>query len=276
MKQSIALILIVVSTTFSIAQKKEKIKGSKTVTTKVKEISNFTNLEVSDNIEVFFEKGETSSLKIEADDNLQEIIAVNSSENNLQIRTTKQITRFNKLIVRITYANDIKSIIVKDDAIVNAIQEITTDDLTIKLLDNSKLFMNVNAQNFVLQADNKANIELNLKGETAKIIMSENSRMKSLIKVTDLACDLYQKTQAKIEGSATKGIIRLDNNAELIAEKLHIKSIDVTVEQGADCSINAEKEIVIAASGKSQIQLYGSPKITLERFDDEAKLIKKK
>jgi hypothetical protein len=32
----------------------------------------------------------------------------------------------------------------KDDAIVNAIQEITSDDIVIKSLDNSK-FMNVNA-----------------------------------------------------------------------------------------------------------------------------------
>jgi hypothetical protein len=186
MKQSIAIILILLSTTFVVAQKKEKIKGSKVVTTKLRDISNFNNLEVSGNIEVFFEKGETSNLKIEADDNLHAFIEVTSFDNTLQLRTTKQITRFSKLVVRITYANDIKSIITKDDAIVNAIQEITSDDIVIKSLDNSKLFMNVNARNFVLQADNKSNIELNLKGETAKIIMSENARMKALVNVTDL------------------------------------------------------------------------------------------
>jgi molybdopterin/thiamine biosynthesis adenylyltransferase len=73
----------------------------------------------------------------------------------------------------------------KDDAIVNAIQEITSDDIVIKSLDNSKPFMNVNARNFVLQTDNKSNVELNLKGETAKIIMSENARIKALVTVTD-------------------------------------------------------------------------------------------
>jgi hypothetical protein len=276
MKQSIAIILILLSTTCVVAQKKEKIKGSKVVTTKLRNISNFNNLEVSGNIEVFFEKGETSNLKIEADDNLHAFIEVTSFDNTLQLRTTKQITRFSKLVVRITYANDIKSIITKDDAIVNAIQEITSDDIVIKSLDNSKLFMNVNARNFVLQADNKSNIELNLKGETAKIIMSENARMKALVNVTDFACDMYQKSQAKIEGTANSGTIRLDNNAELIAEKLQIKSINITTEQSADCSVIADKEIVINASGKSEIQLYGSPKIELKQFDDEAKLLKKK
>lgn len=276
MKQSIAIILILISTTFVVAQKKDKIKGSKIVTTKLRDISNFNNLEVRDNIEVFFEKGETSNLKIEADDNLHAFIAVTSFDNTLQLSTTKQITRYSKLIVRITYAHDIKSIITKDDAIVNAIQEITSDDIVIKSLDNSKLFMNVNARNFVLQTDNKSNVELNLKGETAKIIMSENARIKALVTVTDFGCDMYQKSQAKIEGTANTGIIRLDNNAGLIAEKLQIKSINITAEQSADTSVYADKEIVINASGKSEVRLYGSPKIELKQFDDEAKLLKKK
>ena len=38
MKHSIAVILILLATSFAVAQKKEKIKGSKIVTTIVKEI----------------------------------------------------------------------------------------------------------------------------------------------------------------------------------------------------------------------------------------------
>jgi hypothetical protein len=146
----------------------------------------------------------------------------------------------------------------KDDAIVNAIQEITSDDIVIKSLDNSKPFMNVNARNFVLQTDNKSNVELNLKGETAKIIMSENARIKALVTVTDFT-DMYQKSQAKIEGTANTGIIRLDNNAGLIAEKLQIKSINITAEQSLDTSVYADKEIVINAMA-TEVRLYGSPK----------------
>jgi hypothetical protein len=276
MKQSIALILILVSTTFAVAQKKEKIKGSKVVTNEVKEISNFSNLEVSDNIEVFLEKGETSSLKIEADDNLQDVIAATTIGTVLQLRTTKTVTRFKKLIVRITYADPIKSITTNNDAIVNAIQEIHSDSLTIKSFDDSKLFLNIVANNFTLQTDKKSSIELNLKGEIAKIVMSENSQLKSLVKVTDFTCDMYQKSAAKIEGNADIGMIRLDNDSKLIAEKLQIKSITMIAEQAAEGIVNAEKDIVISASEKSEIQLYGSPKIELKRFDDEAKLLKKK
>jgi hypothetical protein len=276
MKQSITLLLILLCTTFAVAQKKEKIKGSKVVTNKVKEISNFNTLEVSDNIEVIFEKGEIPVVKIETDDNLQDQIAVTSVGSTLKLHTLKEITRFAKLIVRITYTTEINSITTKNEAIVNAIQEIHSDNLSIKSFDNSKLFLNIVATNFTLQGDQKSSIELNLKGENAKIVLSENARLKALVKVTDFACDLYQKTEAKIEGNANSGAIRLDNNASLTAAKLQIKSITLVAEQGSEGSVNAEKEIVISASEKSEIQLYGSPKITLQRFDDEAKLLKKK
>ena len=276
MKQSIALLLILLCTTFAVAQKKEKIKGSKVVTNKVKEISDFNTLEVSDNIEVIFEKGEIPVVKIETDDNLQDQIAVTSVGSTLKIHTLKEITRFTKLIVRITYTNEINSITTKDDAIVNAIQEIHSDNLSIKSFDSSKLFLNIVSKNFNLQTAQKSTIELNLKGENAKIVMSDNSELKALIKGTDFACDMYQKAKAKIEGNADSGAIRLDNNAILTAAKLQIKSITLVAEQGSEGSVNAEKEIVISASEKSEIQLYGSPKITLQRFDDEAKLLKKK
>ena len=276
MKHWIAVILILLSTTFSIAQKKEKIKGSKTVTTKVKEISNFNNLEVSDNIEVFLEKGEFSVLKIEADDNLQDQIAVTTVGSTLQLQTIKNITRFTKLIVRITYNSEINSITAKNDAIINAIQEIHSDKLSIQSLDESKLYLNIVSNNFDLQTAQKSTVELNLKGENTKIVMSDNSELKALIKSTGLAFDMYQKTKAKIEGNSDSATIRLDNDSKLTAEKLQVKNINLMVEQGSDCSLNAEKEIVISASGKSQIQLYGSPKIELNRFDDEAKLLKKK
>jgi hypothetical protein len=53
-------------------------------------------------------------------------------------------------------------------------QEITSDDIVIKSLDNSILWMLM--RNFVLQTDNKSNVEF-LKGENW-IIMSEMHELK--------------------------------------------------------------------------------------------------
>ena len=72
-------------TTIAVAQKKEKIKGSKIVTVWVKEIPSFENIEINDNFEVFLVKSDKPSLEIEADDNLHEIINYEVAGETLRV-----------------------------------------------------------------------------------------------------------------------------------------------------------------------------------------------
>lgn len=275
MKKYAAILLLLLSTTFTLAQKKEKIKGSKTVTVEQREIGNFEALVVEDNLEVRLERGERAELKIEADENLHEIITLYESDNSLRIYTSKQATNFKKLIVRITYTSDLKSITSKNETTVTAIQEILSKDFVIKVQDASQLFLNVNATNFVLQSDNKSKTELNLKSENTTIELSKNSSLKALINTTNLKVDMYQKSNAAIEGEATNAIIRLDNNANLVANKLSLKNADVTTESYSNCNVNVMTSVIIDAANKSEIQLVGAPKIEIRKFVDEARLIKK-
>ena len=62
MKKHTALFLLLLVTTLTFAQKREKVKGSKIVTTSIKETGNFDAIEVDDNLEVYLEKGEKSVL----------------------------------------------------------------------------------------------------------------------------------------------------------------------------------------------------------------------
>lgn len=275
MKKYTVILLLLLSTTFALAQKKEKIKGSKTVTVEQKQIGNFENLEVEDNLEVYLEKGEENGIKIEADDNLHDIVKIDLSENTLRLHTSKEAVNYKKLIVRVTYTNDLKMVTSKNEATVNAIQEIQLDDITFKTFNYSKLYLNINAKNFILQSDDKSKTELNIKSENTTIELSKNAALKALISTIDLKCDLYQKSNATLEGDVTNAIIRLDNNSILTGNKLNVKNADVTTESYTNCSLFAETTVIIDAADKSEIQLLGTPKIEIRKFADEAKLIKK-
>jgi hypothetical protein len=56
---------------------------------------------------------------------------------------------------------------------------------------------------------------------------------------------------------------------------LTIKDLELITESYSTASINAETSLSISAGEKSEIQIYGNPKIEIRRFDDEAKLLKK-
>ncbi|AWG21588.1 DUF2807 domain-containing protein [Flavobacterium faecale] len=275
MKKTTTILLLLLCTSLAFAQTKEKIKGSKAVTTKLENLTGFKSIEVGDNLEIYLEKGESPSLKIEADDNLHDIIATSVKDSVLYLSTTKEAYRFKKMMVYVTYTNALGLVTAKNEAMINALQELQLDTLKVKAYNEAKLFLNVNTKNFVLETNDKVRTELNLKSEKGKVILSQNSFLKALVKTENFTCDLYQKTTAEIEGNSTNAKIRLDNNGNFTGRKFSCKNIKLIAESYSNCSINAETDISISANGKSEIQLIGSPKIEMVNFADEVKLFKK-
>lgn len=273
-KFTVALLLSFV-TFIGSAQKSEKIKGSRNVTTESKNSVDFNLLEVDDNLEVYLQLGENTAIKVEADDNLQDVIEITSNGKALYIHTTKDVTRYKKMIVRITYTSELNKIIARGKSEINVIQGIIVDTLNVRTYDKSKMFMNATVSNFSLEGDDKSTTELNLKSINSKIVMSKDSEIKALINATDLTCDLYQNASAKIEGDAANGTIRVDNGSKLTADKLNIKKLTILSEGSSVAAINALETVAIEAYNKSEIDLYGNAKIDLRNLTEEAKLIKK-
>ena len=275
MKKSTALLLLLLVTTFTFAQKREKLKGSKIVTTSIKEVGEFDGIEADDNLEVYLERGEKNEIKIEADDNLHEIIGMDLRDKMLRLYTTKESTIFKKLIVRVTYTKSLNKVIAKNESAIYAIQELQLDDITFNSYDYSKLFLNANAKKFTLIADDKSKTELNLKSDDGSLQLSKSASIKALVAAIKFKCDLYQKANATIEGITEKGTIRLDNNSTFTGTKFTLKEANVTTEGNSTGTILAETTISIAAGDKSELTLFGNPKVELTRFSEEAKLIKK-
>jgi hypothetical protein len=275
MKKYTVLLLVLLVSTLALAQKNEKIKGSKIVTIEQKDIGDFDAIEVNDNVEVYLDRGEKCELKIEADDNLHDIITYDLSAKTLRINTTKAATNYKKLIVRITYTKELKRITTKNETILFAIQEIQLDDIAFEAYDNSVLNLNVNSGNFSLKSSDKSQTELNLKSENATIELSKNASLKALLTSLELKCDLYQKSKAVLEGDVTNANIRLDNNAVFTANNLILKNAQLLAESYSNCSINVSTNINIDASGHAEIQLYGDQKIEIKRLADNAVLSKK-
>ena len=103
----------------------------------------------------------------------------------------------------------------------------------------------------------------------------QNSELKALIASPELKLDMYQKSTATIEGTATIAKMRLDNNSHLNAPYLVIGTLEVDTDSYAKCEINVSSAITIAAGGKSQIELWGEQKITIKKFTNSSTLYKK-
>ncbi|HCQ13785.1 DUF2807 domain-containing protein [Flavobacterium sp.] len=275
MKKTIFLFTLLFATTFAFAQKKEKVKGSKIVTTEIKKIEDFTSIEVLDNVEVFLTKGTECGLEIEADDNLHEAIDIVLNGSTLRIATLKNAFGFKKLSIRITYKDDFKSVTVRNEATITALSEIELEAITFKTYDSSKLFVNSKSKEFTLIMDDRSKAELNSKADKTTITLSKTAKLKALLTSKDLTFDMYQKSESEIEGDVQNLKLRLDNNAKFTGKKLTSRNAEVISEAYTNASLNVSENLILEASGKSEIEVYGDQKIDLKRFVDNAVLMKK-
>ena len=275
LKKILFLLVAFIATSSSFSQKKDKIKGSKIVTITLKELKSFENIEVNDNFEVLLVKGEQTSLEIEADDNLHEIINYEVSGNTLRINALKEAISFKKFSVRINYSDSLKLIIARNETVLKALADLDVTNITIKNYNESKSFLNVKSKNFSLILDDKSEAEINVKSENTTLELSKNSELKALITATDTKIDMYQKSSATVEGTTTNAKFRLDNNSDLTAKKFAIENLEIDIESYSKCATSVSKEIHIESSGKSQLELFGEPKITIGKFTDNATLYKK-
>lgn len=275
MKKLALLFIAVLITGFSYGQKREKVKGSKNVTIEKKEITNFENLEIEDNIEVLLIKGDKCSLEIEADDNLHNEININSNGNTLRLTTLKEVSGFKKFLVKVFYNNDFKLLLAKHESVITATTEVELDNFTVKSFDYSKIFMNAKIKTFTIMQNDKSKSELNLKSEITTIELSKNAQLKALIAATQLKADLYQKSIAIVEGDVNELKLRLDNNSEFTGMNLISKTAELIAESNSTTKINVVTNATIEASGKSEIQFYGDAKIELKKFTENTVIMKK-
>lgn len=275
MKKLALLFIAILITGFSYGQKREKVKGSKNVTIEKKEIGNFENLEIEDNIDILLIKSDKCSLEIEADDNLHSEININSNGNTLRLTTSKDVGGFKKFLVKVFYNNDFKLLLAKHESVVTATSEIVLDNFTIKTFDYSKVYMNGSVKTFTIMQNDKSKSELNLKSEMATIELSKNAQLKALIASTQLKVDLYQKSNAVIEGDVSELKLRVDNSSEFIGMNLITKNAELIAEANTTTKINVVTNATIEASGKSEIQFYGDAKIELKKFTENTVIMKK-
>jgi len=275
MKKITLLVVALVFTQTTFSQLKEKIKGSKIVTIVQKEVESFDALEVQDGLEISLIKGEKSGVELEADDNLQDAIALKMNGNMLIIMATKDITSFKKFNIRVTYTDSFKSVVAKNESKINALQEIKLDEINFRALDQAKLYLNIGAKVFNLFVGDKSRVEVNAKSESVNIELSKSAELKALISATEMKCDLYQKATATVEGDVVDLKLRTDNNTNFNGAKLTSKNTILIAEAYSNCTILTEDNISITASGNSEIKLSGNPKIEIKQFSDSAILYKK-
>ena len=221
MKTKITVLLLILITTTSCMFDGFGIQGNGNVVTEDRTISSdFTEIKVSQGIQVHLRQGTKIDLSVEADDNIIDLIVTEIEGDVLKIYLDKNVNRATKNIY-LTAVN-INNIRTSSGAQVKGENTIKTTSISLKSSSGSGMNLDLIADNVVSDASSGANIKLSGKTQT-------------------------------FEGDASSG-----SHIKAINLESEISKADVS--SGANIDVYASEKITAHASSGGDIDYSGNPK----------------
>ena len=275
MKKYTLLLLLSIFSIVTFAQKKEKIKGDRNVTTVTNGFDKgFTAIEVFDNLKVTLTKSLQNSYTLTTDKNLHDVIQLTVNEGVLRVYTTSNIVKSKKLDITLSLYN-LESIFLKDDAELKMDKVFDSNTITINAQNSSQFDIETKASQATITMLNDAKGKLKLHADQIAITMADKTNLDADINTDNTNASLSSSAKLRLDGNSDKVLFTTIDSSELDAKRLKVSSANVNTKDKSELHIDARKNLAIDARDKSKIFVYSEPKIDIKKFTDRAEIIKR-
>lgn len=200
----------------------DTVYGDGNVVTKIRNVSSFNGIKVSSGIDVFIKQGNTENLKLEADENLHEVIKTEVKNHTLYIYSEENIRRAKAKKVYVLYKN-LDLIKISSSGDIKGANTLETEKLEISLSSAGDLDLDIQAREIYLSISSSGD--------------------------------------AKISGKANYLKADLSSAGDLDAYDLAVKKCRINVSSAGNAKINVTKELDATASSAGDIYYTGDPEI---------------
>lgn len=273
--RKLVLLALITLVAFNVnAQKKEKLKGNKTVTDVYKTLSGFNTVEISDNLKVTISQTGTNGYHLLTDENLVNDINFVVIDSVLKISTTSNITSSKKLEIDLN-VQAIDKITVRDDVKLFSSGRLNSTSFTIAAFDKATFKLDINANSSYLRLAKGVSGEITLVGDKSIMIFDESSTLKGDVRVTDVDLKMNGRSTVDIAGELSNLTVVGTDSATLKGEGLKTADASINLDGSATVSIQVNKLVKLYSKDRGTVYLYGSPEIKIDGFQDKSQLIKK-
>ncbi|MCB0374766.1 MAG: DUF2807 domain-containing protein [Sinomicrobium sp.] len=183
---------------------------------------NFTVIKASEGLDVYVTQGNKTSIVVEADENIIDLIRTDINDGVLRIHTEKRIGRAKAKKVHVSLP-DITRLTASSGADLESRGVITADNL---VLDCSS---------------------------GADIIVT--------VKANEVECNASSGSDIRVSGTAETLIADASSGSDIKARDLEVKRCIAEASSGADITVNASEEISASAGSGGDVKYSGSPNV---------------
>ena len=275
------LLTLLIVCASSLIYSQEKIKGNKTTSIKDINVDGFNTLIINNNFNVTLANSQTPLVTVETDENIHDFIDIIVKDSVLSIDTTKKLRPSKKLNITVKSNENLKVIELNEDARLKSSNTIQSDDLVLKINDYAIADLMINSSTFKLEDYNRSKMQLKSKSQltvnakVADLDLAESCKIELTLKSDSLVTNLTQNAKLKLEGQSAYADIKTSETSNLSAKAFVLNTVNVSATGKSELYINVIDSIAIKNSGRSELELYGNPKITINEFSGTTKLLKK-
>jgi hypothetical protein len=267
-----AFLLFITISTF--AQKKERIKGNREVTTVIYELDPFTTLVVTEDLEIILINGNTPQVEISTDENLHEVFAIEVVDGTLSISTTKEIRSSKKLAIFVTVSDSLERIHVEGKAELKSLTTLNMKKVEINVMGDAEVDLKIKSDSLAINGYGKSDQRYEIHTNELILTAFEESNIKAKINATKVTSQV-EFAEIILEGQTDILYLEVKEKGEFIAPLFTAKEISVTATEQAKVIVNATEKVTIDAHDNSEIDLLGNPaSIIMYKFEEEAILRK--
>lgn len=269
----LAVIILLFATINNFAQ--EKLKGNKIVTTEDRAISDFTTIEVIDNVNVFLIYNENQSVAVEADSNLQANLLTEVNNGVLTIRTNEIIGRSKALNIHLKVNKNLQVINAYNNAKVSSDNTLKIDNLIIGSFDNASIDLKINSLTTEIHGVNSSKLNFEILSETVIIRLEETTGLKGTIDTQEIEIINSGKTALQLKGTTDLMEMECSGNSSFKGKDFVVKQAKITANNSASLFVQVTENLELFSNNSSELHLYANPDIVIHEFFDKA-LIRKR
>lgn len=198
----------------------EGVRGDGNVISKNRKISNdFIRIDVSRGLDVYITKSKNISLKVEADENLHELIETEVRDGTLYITSSKNIRMASSKKIHLA-ADNINEIHVNSGAEVRSENKFTAEKLALNGSSGAHINMDVKVDQ--LSCDSSSGSDIELRGEANRFKASSSSGSNiEAYELTAKACNASASSGSGIEVLVTESFEAIATSGGDIKYKGH-------------------------------------------------------
>lgn len=253
----------------------EKLKGNREVTTENRDISEFTKIEVIDNVHVHLIYNNSHSVSVETDSNLHAAILTEVKNGVLTIRTNETIGRNKALNIHLKVGKTIEEINTYNNAKISSKNTLIIDSLRINAYDDSSFNLKLNSKTIEIHGLKSSKLNFEILSENTNIHLEDSSILKGMIDTKETDITITNKTSVNIKGSSDMFTIEASGNSSFKDEDFEIKNAVIKANNDARLYVNISEKVELYLNNSTELNLFSNPEIIIHEFYDKS-LIQKR